>query len=274
MNSQNNLSFSVTFEQTVDFIRNRFLLIAIVSIILALFSTIISNLIFDPSLILAQLYYIQSPTQVFTYLIRPLILLYILCIICISITLAVLYNLSINDKLNPSLILPRLLPIALNILGYTIIYSIILIALFILFSLIMFILSFVLSERVRLLTTILFLIAVALIYFSLFYYFLASTIQPSTKTFLQRFIDSHKFIFSNWQSPILIVLISGLINIVLNWFSALLGNNIIVGVIFSTLSTIISFFVFSFFYRLYTVKNNIELPKLDENNKQNQQIIS
>ncbi|MCX8661947.1 hypothetical protein [Gilliamella sp. B2911] len=274
MDSQNNLSFLVTFEKTVNFIRNRFPLIAIASVVLALASSLLSYLIFDPAALVASMVYYSNPAQVLGALFGRLLLLTIVFIFIGAVAIGIIYNLTASDKLDTKLVSQRILPAFLNLAGFTAIYFIIFLIAGILLSLIMWIIGMILPQKLVVLLTILIGFAIYLIISIIVNYFCASLIVPDSIGFFQRFAGSHKLAVTKWKAPLLMVLISFGITIVLGLINYLLGNNIIVATITSIVSMFISFFVYSFFYRLYNVSNNVELPKLDDNNQNNQQIIS
>lgn len=86
--------------------------------------------------------------------------------------------------------------------------------------------------------------------------------------FFQRFSASHKIFFQNWKAPVLMILIDTIVIAILSGISSLLEKNIVVDAISTSLAVFADFFIFSFFYRLYSVNNNVESSKLDENNQQ------
>lgn len=274
MDSQNNLSFLVTFEKTVNFIRNRFPIIAIASVVLALAYSLLSYLIFDPAAFTASMIYYSNPAQVLGALFGKVLLLSIIYIFMAAVMIGIIYNLSASDKFDSKFVSQRILPAFLNLAGFTAIYLIILIVGIILLSLIIGIIGMILPQKLIALLAILIGFAIFLILSIITNYFTASLIVPDSIGFFQRFIGSHKLAVTKWKAPLLMVLISCGINIVLGLINYLLNNNIIVATIISIVAMFISFFVSSFFYRLYNVSNNVELPKLDDNNQNNQQIIS
>ena len=275
MNSQNNLSFSTTFEQTVNFIRNRFTTIAISSVVIALTSSlltyylILGSVTFTPSLI-----YYGDPSDIVGAVFGVLLLLFIVYILISSVMIGVIYNLSASDKFDLKLVLERLLPAFLNLLGFSCIYSIIVIVITIVVSLIFAIIGFILPSRATSFLLILLGAAIGLFLSVILYYFCASLVRPNSKGFFQKFADCHKLAVTQLKAPLLMVLISWVINVVLFFITSMLGNSMVVMLIYSVLSTFLSFFVYSFFFRLYSVYNNVELTKADDNNQNNQQLIS
>ncbi|MCX8582925.1 MULTISPECIES: hypothetical protein [unclassified Gilliamella] len=274
MDSQNNLSFLVTFEKTVNFIRNRFPIIAIASVVLALANSVLSYIIFDPAALAASMVYYANPAQVLSSLFGKVLLLSIVFLFIAAVTIGIIYNLTTSDKFDMKLVSQRILPAFLNLAGFTAIYFIILIIGIILLSLIMWIIGMILPQQLIALLTLLIAFVIFLVLSIIANYFSASLIVPDSMGFFQRFVGSHKLAVTKWKAPLLMILISCGITIVLGLINYLLGNNIIVTTITSIVSMFVSFFVCSFFYRLYNASNNVELPKLDDNNQNNQQIIS
>lgn len=274
MNSQNNLSFFVTFEQTINFIRNRFVAIAIASVVISLASSLLTYLIMDPSTIAATMIYYSNPADIVGAIFGILLLLFIIYIFISSVMIGIIYNLSASDKFDLKLVLQRLLPAFLNLLGFACIYSIIVIVITIVFSLIFAIIGYILPSRAANILILLSCATIGLFLSVIIYYFCASLIRPSSKGFFQKFADCHKLTATQWKAPLLMVLISWVINVVLFFISAMLGNNIVVMIIYSVLSTFLGFFVYSFFFRLYSASNVAEKPNLDDNNQNNQKVIS
>ena len=274
MNSQNNLSFSTTFEQTVNFIRNRFTTIAISSVVIALTSSLLTYyLILGSATVTPSLIYYGDPSTV-SAVFGVLLLLFIVYILISSVMIGVIYNLSASDKFDLKLVLERLLPAFLNLLGFSCIYSIIVIVITIVVSLIFAIIGFILPSRATSFLLILLGAAIGLFLSVILYYFCASLVRPNSKGFFQKFADCHKLAVTQLKAPLLMVLVSWVINVVLFFTTSMLGDSIVVMLIYSVLSTFLSFFVYSFFFRLYSVYNNVELTKADDNNQNNQQLIS
>ena len=275
MNSQNNLSFSTTFEQTVNFIRNRFTTIAISSVVIALTSSLLTYyLILGSVTVTPSLIYYGDPSDIVGAVFGVLLLLFIVYILISSVMIGVIYNLSASDKFDLKLVLQRLLPAFLNLLGFACIYSIIVIVITIVFSLIFAIIGYILPSRAANILILLSCATIGLFLSVIIYYFCASLIRPSSKGFFQKFADCHKLTATQWKAPLLMVLISWVINVILFFISAMLGNNIVVMIIYSVLSTFLGFFVYSFFFRLYSASNVAEKPNLDDNNQNNQRVIS
>ena len=274
MNSQNNLSFFVTFEQTINFIRNRFVAIAIASVVISLASSLLTYLIMDPSTFAATMIYYSNPADIVGAIFGILLLLFIIYIFISSVMIGIIYNLSASDKFDLKLVLERLLPAFLNLLGFSCIYSIIVIVITIVVSLIFAIIGFILPSRATSFLLILLGAAIGLFLSVIIYYFCASLVRPNSKGFFQKFADCHKLAVTQLKAPLLMVLISWVINVVLFFITSMLGNSIVVMLIYSVLSTFLSFFVYSFFFRLYSASNVAEKPNLDDNNQNNQKVIS
>ena len=267
MDSQRNLSFTAIFQQTINFIRNRFSLIAISSIVLGLINTLIINCVIDLERLLVDLELFNQFGMVTNYVMQSLLVLYLVNVVLVSIILSIISNLSMSNKLNPSLIFSRILPICLNILGFSVLYMLICIPIVIVFLLVLSIIGLLLPQMVSLLLILMIGCTALVIYKSIFNYFLVSAAQPNSMPFFQRFSACHKFFFQNWKAPVLMILISVIFTGILSGISSLLGKNIVIDVISTSLAVFADFFIFSFFYRLYSVNNSIESTKLDDNDK-------
>ncbi|WLT07098.1 hypothetical protein [Gilliamella apis] len=267
MDSQRDLSFTAIFQQTINFIRNRFSLIALSCIVLGLINTLVINSIINPKQLMAELELFNQYGIISDYVIRSAIILYLVNTVLVSIILSIICNLSMSNKLNPSLIFSQILPICLNILGFSVLYMLICIPIVILFLLVLSIIGLLLPQMVSLLLILVIGCTALVIYKSIFNYFLVSAAQPNTMPFFQRFSACHKFFFQNWKAPVLMILISVIFTGILSGISSLLGKNIVFDVISTSLAVFADFFIFSFFYRLYSVNNNIESTKSDDNNK-------
>lgn len=267
MDSQRNLSFTAIFQQTINFIRNRFSLIAISSIVLGLINTLIINCVIDLERLLVDLELFNQFGMVTNYVMQSLLVLYLVNVVLVSIILSIISNLSMSNKLNPSLIFSRILSICLNILGFSVLYMLICIPIVIVFLLVLSIIGLLLPQMVSLLLILMIGCTALVIYKSIFNYFLVSAAQPNSMPFFQRFSACHKFFFQNWKAPVLMILISVIFTGILSGISSLLGKNIVIDVISTSLAVFADFFIFSFFYRLYSVNNNIESTKSDDNNK-------
>lgn len=267
MDSQRNLSFTAIFQQTINFIRNRFSLIAISSIVLGLINTLIINCVIDLERLLVDLELFNQFGMVTNYVMQSLLVLYLVNVVLVSIILSIISNLSMSNKLNPSLIFSRILSICLNILGFSVLYMLICIPIVIVFLLVLSIIGLLLPQMVSLLLILMIGCTALVIYKSIFNYFLVSAAQPNSMPFFQRFSACHKFFFQNWKAPVLMILISVIFTGILSGISSLLGKNIVIDVISTSLAVFADFFIFSFFYRLYSVNNSIESTKLDDNDK-------
>lgn len=267
MDSQRDLSFTAIFQQTINFIRNRFSLIAISSIVLGLINTLIINCVIDLERLLVDLELFNQFGMVTNYVMQSLLVLYLVNVVLVSIILSIISNLSMSNKLNPSLIFSRILSICLNILGFSVLYMLICIPIVIVFLLVLSIIGLLLPQMVSLLLILMIGCTALVIYKSIFNYFLVSAAQPNSMPFFQRFSACHKFFFQNWKAPVLMILISVIFTGILSGISSLLGKNIVIDVISTSLAVFADFFIFSFFYRLYSVNNSIESTKLDDNDK-------
>ena len=268
MDSQRDLSFTAIFQQTINFIRNRFSLIAISSIVLGLINTLVIDSIINPNQLMIKLDLFNQYGIIHDYFMKTAIILYLVNIVIVSIILSIIYNLSMSNKLNPSFIFSRILPICLNILGFSVLYMLICIPIIILLLLILSIIGLLLPQMISLLLIVVIACIAFVIYKSIFNYFLVSAAQPNSMPFFQRFSACHKIFFQNWKAPVLMILIDTIVIAILSGISSLFEKNIVVDAISTSLAVFADFFIFSFFYRLYSVNNNVESSKLDENNQQ------
>ncbi|OCG19829.1 MULTISPECIES: hypothetical protein [unclassified Gilliamella] len=255
---QTTLSFSLIFNQSINFIRNRFWQIAIVSLVLSLITTMIYNNLYDKQALI-QLTQTANPKATLSYLLKPFMIFSLLSLIIKSIVLAVIYNFSINDKFNINLILFRMLPNVLNIVAFNVVYIAISIVGFIFAALIFIVLGFIFPKNL----VVFLFIAIALIYSivltTIYYYFVGSIIQPTVKPFFQKFAESHKYALSYWKLAVPMVLIYYLILIVIPpTLNAICGDNILSTIVSTTLSLFFDIFTMCFFYRLNILSKNNE----------------
>jgi hypothetical protein len=271
MGTQKNLSFSTIFEQTVNFIRNRFALIMISSVVIVLVYSLLTSILLDKG---AE-NMVVNPELYFRLLCRTLMLTFLLYFPFEAIILAIIYNLSVSNKFDLNLISSRILPAFLNLVGFGLIYLFLAAGMSFVLLLIVGVLGLVLPERFVSILLLLGAIATILFVSIVFTYFSASLIRPDSKDFGARFCDIHRLVLTNFKAPIIMMLINFAVISMLLFVCFILRGNIVISMIASVLITFLSFFVHSFFFRLYSVStNNVEQPKLDDNNQNNQQIIS
>jgi hypothetical protein len=274
MDSQKNLSFLTAFEQTINFIQNRLVLIAISSVVLAVASSLLTSLLLDPSAMVMMMYGGVGSIQFLRAFFGILLLLLLLSLLLKAITLAIIYNLSESDKFDLNLISSRILPAFLNLVGFSLIYLFLAAGISFVLVLIVGVLGLVLPERFLFILLLLGMIATMLFVNMVFAYFSASLIRPDSKRFGSRFCDVHRLVLTNFKAPLIMMLINFAVIITLSLVCFILGNNIVISMITSVLTTFLSFFVCTFFFRLYNVSNDVEQQKLDSDNSNNQQIIS
>ena len=259
---QTELSFSIVFTQTVNFIRNRFWSIALISLLLNIVSSLILKNTVDP-VIITQLFQAKSPSA-FPLFLKMLLIKLVLFIIIDSILIAVIYNYSVNNYLNLNTVLSRMLPNVLNMIGFELIFLIILPIIFLFAGLIFMILGLIIPKAL-----VIFLFAVVAIVFAIFfnaiyYNFCGLIAQPTTKTFFEKFAECNRSILTHWRFALPMMLIYFLVVFVISLFNTL-DNNIFLSVIYSTLLTILNIFTICFFYRLNMLltsnKSTLEPPE-------------
>lgn len=255
---QTEVSFSQVFNQTTNFVKNRFLQLVIISFIVSLITTCISSYLIDPQMFKQLSSTTMTVDQLLIYVLKPALISLVITFIMQAILLAVVYNYSINDKFDFNLILSRMLPNALNIICFYLTYLFIILFAMIFLTFIFMMLQFILPAKM---VTFLFgvlIIAAILLIVTVSYYFQGSIIAPSTKTFIQNFVESHKYAISYWRLTVPMVLIYCTVSIIFSIVDSAL-NNLVINIISSTLQILTSIFCICFFYRLNILSKNEQL---------------
>lgn len=257
MNTQ--LSFSLIFSQTINFVKNRFLQIIIVCVLLGILSNVLSDMFLNQA-ILNEVVMMSDVQTALPLLSKLLLILLTISFVTNSIMIAAVYNLSRSAYLNPQMLISRLLPILLNILGFFIIYVLISILAIVILSLALFLIGFIfpsLGSTLSLLGGLIILIGMM----TVFYLFVGSLVDPSTKSFFTLFLESHHFAKKCWKSSVLMVLISLLVITVITALEQVVANqNIFISTLFISLSNLVNIFVIVYFYRSYQLVSEQHSP--------------
>ncbi|OCG06483.1 hypothetical protein A9G13_09385 [Gilliamella sp. wkB178] len=268
---QTNLTFSSIFNQTTNFIRNRFWLIIIVSIIIGLFHVSITNYFMNNEAI-EQLSNTRDTSVVFSSMLKMASVLIFSSLIIISVNIATIYNLSINDKFNINILLSKSVSSLIKVLGFNIIYMFIVLFIALFFSLIFFVLQMIVPTLGAIIA-ILFMVGLMLLMVTVYFFFIGSIINPSTKSFIQLFMQSHQLAKQYWQLGCLMIIINIICMIILSALAMTYKeNNFILDFILATVSNLVDIFVICFFYRLTQLISDNE-TNLIENNPNNNLIL-
>ncbi|OCG03950.1 hypothetical protein [Gilliamella sp. wkB112] len=267
---QTNLSFSLIFNQTKNFIRNRFWQFIIVSLITGLFHVLVSNYIMDEKT-LEQLANTQDVLIVLSTILKMLVVLIFASLIIVSVDVATIYNLAISDKFNIKILLSKFLSSIIKVFGIGTIYTFIILFILLFFGLVFFTLRMVMPELGTIMM-IFFMVGFTLLIMTVYYFFIGSIIAPSTKSFIQLFVQSHQLAKKYWQQGCLILIIDAFCMLILSALSATYGDNFILDLILSTVSNLVDIFVICFFYRINQLLSDKEM-NLTESNPNNTNLI-
>jgi len=260
------VSFSIVFSQTANFIRNRFWPIALISFLLNLVASLLLKNTFDIAII-TQLLQAGNPSGL-PLLLKMVIIKSVLFIIIDAILIAVIYNYSVNGYLNPNTVFSRILPNALNIIGFQLIFLIILPVIFLLGILIFMVLGMIIPKALTILLFAIVAIVFAIFFNALYYNFCGLITQPTTKSFFEKFAECNRSTLTHWRFALPMMLIYLLIVLIISLLSGA-SNNIFLSVIYPTIITILNVFTICFFYRLNMLlisnKSTFEPPQQNNN---------
>ena len=260
------VSFSIVFSQTANFIRNRFWPIALISFLLNLVASLLLKNTFDIAII-TQLLQAGNPSGL-PLLLKMVIIKSVLFIIIDAILIAVIYNYSVNDYLNTNTVFSRILPNALNIIGFQLIFLIILPVIFLLGILIFMVLGIIIPKMLTILLFAIVAIVFAIFFNALYYNFCGLITQPTAKSFFEKFAECNRSTLTHWRFALPMMLIYLLIVLIISLLSGA-SNNIFLSVIYPTLITILNVFTICFFYRLNMLlisnKSTLEPPQQNNN---------
>ncbi|MFQ0992641.1 hypothetical protein [Gilliamella apicola] len=260
------VSFSIVFSQTANFIRNRFWPIALISFLLNLVASLLLKNTFDIAII-TQLLQAGNPSGL-PLLLKMVIIKSVLFIIIDAILIAVIYNYSVNGYLNPNTVFSRILPNALNIIGFQLIFLIILPVIFLLGVLIFMVLGMIIPKVLTFLLFAIVALVFAIFFNALYYNFCGLITQPTTKSFFEKFAECNRSTLTHWRFALPMMLIYLLIVLIISLLSGA-SNNIFLSVIYPTIITILNVFTICFFYRLNMLlisnKSTFEPPQQNNN---------
>ena len=246
------VSFSIVFSQTANFIRNRFWPIALISFLLNLVASLLLKNTFDIAII-TQLLQAGNPSG-FPLLLKMVIIKSVLFMI--------------NDYLNTNTVFSRILPNALNIIGFQLIFLIILPVIFLLGILIFMVLGIIIPKELTILLFAIVALVFAIFFNALYYNFCGLITQPTTKSFFEKFAECNRSTLTHWRFALPMMLIYLLIVVIISLLSGA-NNNIFLSVIYPTLITILNVFTICFFYRLNMLlisnKSTFEPPQQNNN---------
>ena len=260
------VSFSIVFSQTANFIRNRFWPIALISFLLNLVASLLLKNTFDIAII-TQLLQAGNPSG-FPLLLKMVIIKSVLFMIIDAILIAVIYNYSVNDYLNTNTVFSRILPNALNIIGFQLIFLIILPVIFLMGILIFMVLGIIIPKELTILLFAIVALMFAIFFNALYYNFCGLITQPTTKSFFEKFAECNRSTLTHWRFALPMMLIYLLIVVIISLLSGA-NNNIFLSVIYPTIITILNVFTICFFYRLNMLlisnKSTLEPPQQNNN---------
>ena len=264
---QTNLSFSIIFNQASNFIQNRFWQLMMISIIIGIFNTSVNNYFMDSETIelLSKAEDTQDISILSPAILKIIILSIFTSLIITSVNIATIYNLSINNKLNVNILLSKSVSSIIKVLGFNLIYT--LIGLFITLFLSLIITVFlIIAPTLGLTITV--LVILGLVFFMKFvnYFFISLIIEPSSKTFIQLFVQSHQFVKKYWRLGCLMMVINIVCIIMLSTLAMTYEKgNFVLDLILATVSNFIDLFVICFFYRLSQLISDKETDLINNN---------
>ena len=257
---QTNLSFSIIFNQASNFIQNRFWQLMMISIIIGIFNTSVNNYFMDSETI-----ELLSKAEDTHAILKIIILSIFTSLIITSVNIATIYNLSINNKLNVNILLSKSVSSIIKVLGFNLIYT--LIGLFITLFLSLIITVFlIIAPTLGLTITVLVILGLVFFMKIVNYFFISLIIEPSSKTFIQLFVQSHQFVKKYWRLGCLMMVINIVCIIMLSTLAMTYEKgNFVLDLILATVSNFIDLFVICFFYRLSQLISDKETDLINNN---------
>ncbi|KFA58775.1 hypothetical protein A9G34_10255 [Gilliamella sp. Choc4-2] len=249
---QKKIPFSLVFTQTCNFFRNRIIPIALVSLLVALMSPVISY----------YFYKLETYTQLYlsgniASYVSVIIIEVAIYIAIKSISIATVYNLYVSDKLNPKLLLSKVLENLLKIIVFyfAMIFHLVVIVLFL--FLIFITLNSLLPKPLIISLIFITLIIFSVLFFIFTSFFFGLLAESKQKSFSELFSLSCQLTKTQWLPSFLMLLINiAYLMIITKLFMIIGENNIVVNIIFSFCSAFFDIFLTSFFYRLYWLATN------------------
>lgn len=248
---QTKLSFSLIFDQTLNFAKNRFWQVIIVSVLLGAFNVAVTSFFIDKDAI-NSFSTIGDPSA-FPAIGKLLIGVSLSALVVTSVSIMIVYNLSISNQLNANIFFSRIISTILKILGFNVLYTIIIFFAALILGLVLFILQLISPY----LGSILILIAgLFLVFFmmTIYNFFIGSIVAPSSKSFFQQFSDCHQLAKAYWKLGIGMIFINIMFLLVISGIAmSTPQDNVVIDIVFSSLSNFVDIFVICFFYRLYVL---------------------
>lgn len=249
---QKKIPFSLVFTQTRNFVRNRIKPIVLVSLLVAIISTVITYYLYKPEAY-TQLYVSENTTSYVLFI----IIAFAISITMKAISIATVYNLYVSDKLNPQLLLSRVLENLLKIITFYLVMLFFSVFVVLFLSLIFITLSLLLTKPLIILLIILTLIIPSVLFFIFTSFFFGSLAESKQKSLSELFSLSCQLTKTQWRPSFLMLLINIAYLMIITKLSMIIGeNNIVVNIIFSFCSVFFDIFLTSFFYRLYWLATN------------------
>ncbi|NUF49707.1 hypothetical protein [Gilliamella sp. ESL0250] len=273
MEMQKKISFSLVFTQTCNFFRNRIIPIALVSLLVALMSSVISYYLYKPETY-TQLYLSGNTTSY----VSVIIIAVAISIVMKSISIATVYNLYVSDKLNPKLLLSRVLENLLKIIAFYLVMIFHLVVIVLFLFLILIILNLLLPKSLIISLIFITLIISSVLFFIFTSFFFGLLAESKQKSFSDLFSLSCQLTKMQWRPSFLMLLINIAYLMIITILSMIIDENniIVVNIIFSFCSVFFDIFLTSFFYRLYwlvTNDANSNFPTKDDQQETNSLIV-
>lgn len=262
---QTELSFSVIFSQSINFVKNRFWQIVIICALLALFSVFLSHSFIDQTVFEKvsnpESLKLLGTAQLLNIVWRSVFVTVISSLFLSGCTVAAIYNLSINPSFNIPLLVSNALSNILKILNFYLVYAFILLLVGGLLGLVSSFISMI-SPSLGSLISILLIAFFACFAMSAYYFFLGSIVEPSVLPFFARLTQLHHNLKKYWKLATLMTVIRILAALFIGEITAKLDSGWFIAMLISTIVNLIDFVVICFFYRLYTlIGNNHSLIK-------------
>lgn len=249
---QTKLSFSLIFDQTLNFAKNRFWQVIIVSVLLGAFNVAVTNYFIDKDAI-NSFSTTGDPSLAFSAIGSLLLGVTLSALVITSVSTMIVYNLSISNQFNANIFFSRIISTILKILGFNVLYTFIIFFVALILGLVLFILQLISPN----LGSILILIAgLFLVFFmmTIYNFFIGSIVAPSSKSFFQQFSDCHQLAKAYWKLGIGMIFINIMFLLVISGIAMYTPqDNIAIDIVFSSLSIFVDIFVICFFYRLYVL---------------------
>lgn len=275
---QQKLSFPLIFNQTCQFIRSRFLQIIVISIILGILYSLIydffiSNLIINTineQMFIGNTAISSLFAAAMSSIIKMALMVMILNIINLSINIFAVYKLSSSEKININSIVSKITSSMLKLIGFNLIYLLISLFVGILFGLLCLMLSLIGSNQ---LTTVfmIFCILIMVIYITtVVYFFMGSIVAPTSKSFFEIFIETHRLFRRYWIPGCFIVIITYICMLLVNFLLIDFSNS---NYVLAPFNNFINIFLIYFFHQMFTFLTKKELVSENGDTTNNKLLI-